>query len=107
MTSPIELAKASIPFWMQEIQSYDALEVHPVRDINWNEDEQGERPFSPIDDNETWCEPCRSEEAHFWSVYGHLKEGGMLCFEDFATEAEARAFAATLYQIYPHLQDSA
>ena len=106
MTSPIEYAMASVPFWMKEIQFYDGLEVHPVRDANWNEETQGKRPFSPDDDNEIWCEPCEPEEAHFWSVYGHLKAGGMVCFEDFPTEAEARSFAATLYHVYPHLRDA-
>jgi hypothetical protein len=37
-------------------------------------------------------------------VYGHLKTGGVDCIEDFATEAEARAFAEQLLTIYPHLK---
>lgn len=102
--TPIIAARALIPFWMQEIQSCDGLEIHPVRDGHWNEETQGPRPFSQDNDLETWCEPCAPEEAHFWSVYGHLKTGGVLCLEDFATEAEARRFAERLLAAYPHLR---
>jgi antirestriction protein len=104
MTSPIDEARASVPFWMKEIQTCDGLEIHPVRDQNWNDAEQGPRPFVQTGDNETHCEPCQPHEAHFWSVYGHLKEGGILCFEDFASETEAEAFARKLYAAYPHLR---
>jgi hypothetical protein len=38
-----------------------------------------------------------------WSVYGHCVTGGVDCFEDFETEAEAKAFAAMLRRAYPHL----
>ncbi|MGF1623102.1 MAG: hypothetical protein ACFCUR_21160 [Rhodomicrobiaceae bacterium] len=62
MTSPIEEARASIPFWMKEIHTCDGLEVHPVRDTQWNEAEQGPRSFNQTDDNETWCEPCEPHD---------------------------------------------
>lgn len=91
MTSPIEKAKASVPFWMMEINRYDAVEVHPVREY-------------PDTEGGTFCEQCEPEEAHFWSVYGHLKEGGLECFEDFETEEKAEAFAAKLLAAYPHLR---
>ena len=77
---------------MMAITSYDGLEIHPVRNL-----------FSP-DLDDTWCEPCEPHVAEFWSVYGHVKEGGIECFEDFPTYAEAQAFAAQLLQAYPHLR---
>lgn len=104
MTSPIHKAQTITPFWMQEIHNYDALEIHPVRDVLWDETTQGGRPFHADDNNEAWCEPCKPHEAHFWSVYGHLIQGGIVCFDDFATEADANHFATKLCSIYPHLQ---
>lgn len=69
----------------------DGLEIHPVRE---EMDEQG-----------GYCEQCEPEEAHFWSVYAHLEEGGVDCLEDFPTEAEARRYAERLKAEYPHLGD--
>ncbi len=89
---PIKQAKALTPWWMMEIVSFDGLEIHPVQELT---DES---------DGSQYCEQCEPSEAHFWSVYGHLKEGGVLCIEDFATEAEGRAFANTLLDAYPHLR---
>jgi hypothetical protein len=89
---------------MLEIRTCDGIEIHPVRDGSWNETEQGPRPFSPDADNQTNCEQCEPHEAHFWSVFGHLKKGGLLCFEDFATQGEAEAFAEKLLAAYPHLR---
>ena len=104
MSSPIEHAKAATPFWMMEIQKFDAIEVHPVCDLNWNDEEEGLRPFRGDPERETHCEQCQPHEAHFWSVYGHLKEGGLECFEDFATREEAETFAEKLQSVYPHLR---
>lgn len=103
MKSPIESAKAATPIWMMEIFSYDAIEIHPVRDTRWNDTEQGIRPFCKDRDNDTGCEPCAPHEAHFWSVYGHQKEGGIVCFADYATETKARDFADLLIRAYRHL----
>ena len=91
------------PTWAKEIHACDALEIWPVCDLNWNDEAQGPRPFHPNADNESHCETCDEDKAHFWSVYGHLKTGGVTCFQDFATKAEAVAFADTLYRDYPHL----
>lgn len=105
MINPIEEAKAVTPWWMMEIRRFDGLELHPVRDLKWDENERGPRPFNlPGDDEETWCEPCEEHEAHFWSVYGHLREGGIECLEDFETESAARTFAEHLLTAYPHLR---
>ncbi len=105
MTSPIEQAKALTPFWMMDIKRYEGLEVHPVRDMNWNAAEQGPRPFSPEDGHETRREPCQPHEAQFWSVYGRAQSSEIVCFEDFATEDEAYAFAEKLLEAYPHLRE--
>lgn len=59
---------------------FDGLEIQPIASY-----EQ--------EDGTTWCEPCSPEEAEFWSAYGHLKEGGVFCIGDFATESLARAYA--------------
>jgi hypothetical protein len=93
----------STPAWAKEIHYCDTLEIHPVCDLGWNDAEQGQRPFNPGDNHDPCCETCDADAAHFWSVYGHLKTGGLTCFADFATEAEALAFADKLYQTYPHL----
>ncbi|MEO1194232.1 MAG: hypothetical protein AAFY02_20935 [Pseudomonadota bacterium] len=104
MTDPITEAKRLTPWWMMEIRRFDGLELHPVRDNLWDEDERGPRPFDNPDDHETCCEPCEANEAHFWSVYAHLVEGGIECLEDFPTEAAARRFAEQLLAAYPHLR---
>ena len=89
---PISVAKALTPRWMRDIHSFDGLEIHPVRELI---DE---------DDGSSYCEQCEPHEAQFWSVYGHLIEGGVLCFEDFPSQAAARAFAETLLAAWPHLR---
>lgn len=88
--SPVETAKRLTPSWFYSIPHFDGLEVHPVRDYH----QSGEQ---------TWCEPCEPHEAQFWSVYGHLSEGGVECIEDFETEEQAQSFAAALLEAYPHL----
>lgn len=97
--NPIEAAKALTPWWMMDINHFNGLELHPVRDLN--RDKEHPRP-DPID-RETRCEPCEPGEAEFWSVYGHCKEGGIFCLEDFSGIPEARAFAEQLLAAYPHL----
>jgi hypothetical protein len=91
------------PTWLSTIFQCDALEIWPVCDLDWDDTRQGPRPFDPNGDNDAWCETCDRDKAHFWSVFGHFKAGGMTCFEDFATEAEAIDFAEKLYRGYPHL----
>jgi hypothetical protein len=70
---------------MLAIRNFDAIEVHPCCVVGFA-------------DGVEMCEP---EDAHFWSVYGHHVTGGLDCFEDFPTEAEAEAFAARLRRTYP------
>ena len=86
----LQQANALTPSWMKNIHFFDGLEVHPVREYHEN--------------GYSWCEQCEPEEAEFWSVYGHLKEGEVDCFEDFETEAEADAFAEKLLTAWPHLR---
>lgn len=69
----------------------DGLEIHPCRT---ERDRNGS----------TFVERCEADAAEFWSVYGHLCRGGLECFEDFATEAEAEAFAEELATAWPHLR---
>ena len=89
--SPLDLAKAVTPRWMQNIRDFDGLEIQPC--------------FVVARDAEGMeiVEPCEPEDAHFWTVYGHFRTGGVDAFEDFATEAEASAFHDRLISIYPHL----
>ena len=92
MTSPLDKANAPTPFWLKNIHDYDGLEIHPVCTIK----EQ---------DGTTFEEICEPEEADMWSVYGHLKTGGIECFEDFTSLDIAEVFAETLHAAYPHLRD--
>lgn len=90
---PISAAKAATPWWMMEILDYNGLEVHPVHE-----------EVDPETDDST-CESCQAPEAHFWAVYGHLKTGGINCFEDFPTREKAYAFAEKLLKVYSHLRE--
>jgi hypothetical protein len=92
--------------WRTEITRYDALEVHPVRDWFWNDAQAGSRPFPGELDRETCCEQCAPHEAHFWSVFGHLVTGGLECFADFPSQAEAEAFAERVRAEYAHLRET-
>lgn len=66
-----------------ELGPFDALEVHGVRDLG---------PARGLPAGDTWCE-VDDAEPEFFSVYAHLAEGGVECLEDFATLAEAEAWA--------------
>ncbi len=87
----------NLPNWRKHVHLFDGLEISPcvtIGDGNWG-------PYIEVCDD--------SDDAEFWSVYGHYNPdlcegfGGVDCLDDFATEAEARAFAETLYQTYPNL----
>jgi hypothetical protein len=83
---------AATPPWMLSISEFDAIEVHPCCVVGFA-------------DGLEIVETCEPEDAHFWSAYGHYRTGGVACLEDFATEAEAKAFADGLRQAYPHLAE--
>ena len=91
--SPIDAVKALTPRWMQNIQDFDALEIHPCTVIG-----------NDSMDNAI-VEQSEPEDAHFWCVFGHLCTGGLDEIADFSTEAEAIAFHHHLIAAYPHLGD--
>ena len=93
--SPVEAAKNLTPRWMLNIRGFDALEIHPCVVVGRDSLD------NPI------VEQCDPEDAHFWSVFGHLRTGGVDDFEDFATEVEATAFRDRLIAAYPHLAEGA
>jgi hypothetical protein len=76
---------------MQNIRDFDALEIHPC--IVIGNDSIGNDII----------EQCEPEDAHFWTVYGHFRTGGVDAFEDFPTETEALAFHDRLIAAWPHL----
>lgn len=67
---------------------YDALEIQGVRDIHLPNDPEG-----------TCCE-VDNENPQFFSVYAHLKEGGVECVGDFATHVLAETYAKELAAKY-------
>ena len=77
---------------MRTITDFDAPEIHPCavieRDSNGTE----------------FIEQCEPEEAHFWTVYGHCRTGGLDAFEDFPTEAEAIIFHDRLLATFANLR---
>jgi hypothetical protein len=79
----IATARALTPLWMLAIRDYDALEMHPC---------------CTIPDSDA-VEICQPGDAKFWSVYGHCRSGGIEFLEDFATEAEARAFTRRIEKV--------
>jgi hypothetical protein len=88
--NPIAAAFAVTPWWMLAIREFDAIEVHPCCVVGFA-------------DGVGYVETCEPDGAHSWSVYGHYVTGGIECFEDFPTQAQAEAFAAKLRHTYPHL----
>lgn len=91
--SPIEIAKNFTPWWMERIWDFDALEIHPCAIIKY------------ADGGRDVVEQCAPEDADFWTVFGHYREGGIDTFEDFLTEVDAQQFHDKLIAAYPHLTD--
>jgi hypothetical protein len=89
--SPIDAARAITPRWLLRIWEFDALEIHPCAVIG--HDSTGR----------DIVETCEPQDAHFWTVYGHYRTGGIHAFEDFASEAEAWDFHDRMTALYPHL----
>lgn len=77
---------------MRNIADFDALEIHPCAVIERDAD------------GTEYIEQCEAEEAHFWTVYGHCRTGGLDAFEDFRTEAEAVVFYERLLATFAHLR---
>ena len=64
-------------------EPYDALEISPVAEY--------------IEDGDITIEPCDElHKAVCWSVYGHLKGGGVECITDVSTEKLALAVAGKI-----------
>jgi hypothetical protein len=91
--SPIETTRALTQPWLLKIWDVDALEIHPC--VVVGHDSLG----GDI------VEQCDPEDAHFWTVFGHFRSGGIDDFGDFASEAEATVFHDRLIAIYPHLAE--
>lgn len=62
--------------------AYNGVEVSPVRKYE--------------EDDTTYCEVCKPDEADFWSVYLHRVSGGVECVADLPTEIEANALGDLL-----------
>lgn len=67
---------------------YDALEIQGVRDHNLPGDPEGS------------CCEVDNENPQFFSVYAHLREGGVECVGDFATHILAETYAKELATKY-------
>lgn len=63
------------------VTAYDAVEIQGVRNVH-----------APDDPNGTDIE-VDNDRPQFFSVYAHLKEGGVECIGDFGTHARAAGFA--------------
>lgn len=88
----------NLPGWQSHVHLFDGLEISPCHTVG-------------VDGEQAFIEVCADPaDAEFWSVYGHYNPalcngfGGVDCLEDFATEAEAMAFAEHLYRKHPHLR---
>jgi hypothetical protein len=62
------------------VADYSASEIHGVRDVTAGEDAGT-------------IEPCGDAEADYFSVYLHLKEGGVDCIANFDDKTDADAYA--------------
>ena len=83
--------EAVYPSWAYGFEAYDGLELGPVHDVS-------------DDGDGTDYEACSPEDADMWSVYGHCPEGGVVCLEDFCTQAGAYVWASAAILQYPCLQ---
>ena len=97
-TSQVPADPSNLPQWHAQVHLFDGLEISPCVTVNFGD---GQSSIEVCDD------PAKAE---FWSVYGHYNPalcdgfGGVDCLEDFATETHARAFAAELRRLHPHLR---
>jgi hypothetical protein len=73
------------------IRDFDGLEIWPCCVVGFSDDQ----PITEI------CEP---DQAEFWTVHGHRREGGITALQDFESSEAARSFADRLLDTYPHLR---
>ncbi|MEC4685404.1 MAG: hypothetical protein VST71_06705 [Nitrospirota bacterium] len=78
---------------MSTLERFDAFEVHPVAYL----------PLHPKDMvavcKREAVEICEEEDADFWSVYGHLPEGGVRCLADCDSKEGAEYIKAALESV--------
>lgn len=72
-------------------EPFDCVEVHPCQII-----EKGKNGKKDI------VEQCEPKDADFWSVYVHLKRGGLECIADCVTKKEAETFEKFVNSIIEH-----
>ncbi len=66
-------------------QKFDGFEYHPCS-------------FYSVNGN-TFVEQCEPKDAVFWSVYAHLKIGGLECLADFKSEKQCKEFIEFLESV--------
>jgi hypothetical protein len=74
----------------QKITDFDTLDISGIKIFR-----QGRKTFH---------EQCEPDEADYWSVFGHLRRGGLDDFRDFRTQAQAEKYHHQLLKRYPHLR---
>ena len=72
----------------QKIADFDTLEISGMKIFR-----QGRKIFH---------ERCEPGEANYWTVFGHLRGGGVDDFQDFRTQAQAEKYHDRLRKLYPH-----
>jgi len=97
-TPLLALPRFPTPWWTEQIQLFDGIEIHPSKVIG----------KSASGDVLIW--PCEPETASLWAAYGLYKEQqgsrSFELFEKFKTEVEAQIFCERLFLAYPHLNGS-
>jgi hypothetical protein len=72
------------------IEPFDEYEIHGCHEITEN--------------GHTWTEQCEDSEAHFFTLYGHIPDGGVDTIGDFKTRELAEEI---LLRINPPARDAA
>jgi hypothetical protein len=72
----------------QKITDFDTLEISGIKIFR-----QGRKILH---------ERCEPSEADYWTVFGHLRRGGVEDFQDFRTQAQAEKYHDRLLMLYPH-----
>jgi hypothetical protein len=83
---------------IKDADFYDALELHGVRDTLQDEYAAEGKAYNATTEG-TQCE-VDDENPQFFSVYAHLKEGGVECIGDFETYHAAAAYGMEIATKY-------
>jgi hypothetical protein len=70
-------------FTSPRIVPFDEYEIHGVPELRGA-------------DGTRYCEPAPDDEAHFWSLYGHIPGQGLECIGDFKTRQQAEEVYARI-----------